>query len=1158
MRRWIFRIILMVVALVVLLVAAVQVVLWSDFPRGLILSALQEETGLRIEADVIRTGWAGETRFENLTVALPLEPDPFLTIPRMRISHTGLIKLAILRRIEIIAAEVDRPSALIKPDDRGDWNVLVAADTIARAQGPVDPYGPAIGALPRVLVRDARFDVHAPDGTLVRYEPLSITGTPDDQHAWQFQIAVQRWRESPRAFASAAAANDPQVVVAGRIAPRMAWRHTVEFDVDEIPLLLGPWLPELPEPLRLAGLWQGEVRAATLTGQLTLRELVAADAHLYGNVDVTLRGEELVIEPADLRLTMAGSPVQDTRVYGGRIRTDGRRFNIDRVNAEAMETTARLSAAFDRDEEQGHLRISWLGRLVDLAIDHEGTFNARLDAPAVGRRSIIGTLSSEGASPHGAWESTIELDVSGHEWRQVRGRAAAQRLLLTDNEGEIDLSGFAARITSDWPSVTLTHLSIPDAHVLGHGRMNMDTFDWLINIHARDWILPRRIRELWDEVSAVDLSLLADGRGQRVNQLDARFAMAAHVVRLVGRYWPDHATPLEAILEASTHVAGNTNAELTGRFDARLDVIGTIEPLHLALQGDLRGRDIQLLGERIRPLDFSWRGTLDEVALHFHADEVILAEGSWNAKGHFGLEDRLLELSLQGEDMSIARLIELAELPIDFVGRADASLTLALPQFDLDRLDADGTWTAHGLTGHTLVAAEGAGRITLRDQLVRLHGMTLTGEDGSATGEAWIDLNQKDIAHVELAMHQWRTDFQLAPREDDQPEGANDAASTVIDGSAALRLNLTDLTAHGEMDVSMDLMLRGHELGRIAFNGSIDQRHLHLTRFAADAFGGSLDGGGTIVLHPDRWAESTIDMDWTGVDLEQIALHVPALESLRGISSGHLSMHRGTAARPPEPMRLAIVMEAEDGAYDALSIESLDAEIFLGPRRAIVQNMRLHLADGTVDLWGRVSRHEDELFVHGHAQMDWLDLDQMAHALRLTDEPTPGRLSGYGSAGGYLLSENRRLFGQGRLALVESDIVNLPGIATVYSAMRLDFGTPEPRGVGEVTVRLEGDALEIVPLTYFNRGADIAARLRIENVWLREDSPISGIAGGVVRPLRDIGLPWIDRLDDLLGAVQTDAASVRISGTLAEPEATVVPFAEFTGAIGRVLRGSVN
>ena len=92
-------------------------------------------------------------------------------------------------------------------------------------------------------------------------------------------------------------------------------------------------------------------------------------------------------------------------------------------------------------------------------------------------------------------------------------------------------------------------------------------------------------------------------------------------------------------------------------------------------------------------------------------------------------------------------------------------------------------------------------------------------------------------------------------------------------------------------------------------------------------------------------------------------------------------------------------------------------------------------------------------------------------------------------------------------------------------------------------LREEGDLPEAVPIIAIFAGPQ---------------SPVNGVAVGAVRPLKDINLPFFSDLDRALRVVQTGAASVRVSGTLAEYESKLVPFAEISSAFHRLITGSPN
>jgi hypothetical protein len=145
------------------------------------------------------------------------------------------------------------------------------------------------------------------------------------------------------------------------------------------------------------------------------------------------------------------------------------------------------------------------------------------------------------------------------------------------------------------------------------------------------------------------------------------------------------------------------------------------------------------------------------------------------------------------------------------------------------------------------------------------------------------------------------------------------------------------------------------------------------------------------------------------------------------------------------------------------------------------------------------------------------------------------------------------LSGEGRIEVSQSDIVGSRVVRTLYDTLNLRFGPQEPTGTGEVRVQFQGPAVVLSSVQYFNRGVEIRGAGEIQNVNLGTDSPIDGYAVASTRILAGIRLPAIGALDRILGAFQTDAASVRIGGTLDDTEVRVVPLPEILGPFRRLL-----
>src|SRR5215218_1355432 len=123
MRRWSKRILLGLLILIVIVLITVQVVFWTDYPRRLVLSLVQQNLGLRIEATQLSTGWFGSTSLQNVKLSLPLAPESFFDVPRMEIEHTGIFPLLVTRHFEVKGIELRQPQLVLRRGTEGKWNL---------------------------------------------------------------------------------------------------------------------------------------------------------------------------------------------------------------------------------------------------------------------------------------------------------------------------------------------------------------------------------------------------------------------------------------------------------------------------------------------------------------------------------------------------------------------------------------------------------------------------------------------------------------------------------------------------------------------------------------------------------------------------------------------------------------------------------------------------------------------------------------------------------------------------------------------------------------------------------------------------------------------------------------------------------------------------
>ena len=121
MKRWLRRILFAVLVLIGLALVVTQVILWTDYPRRIVLSLVQRELGLRVEAASMSPGWLGNTTLHDVKLSLPLADASFFDVPEMRVEHTALLPLAATRKFELDAVELHRPNLVVRRDQHGRW-----------------------------------------------------------------------------------------------------------------------------------------------------------------------------------------------------------------------------------------------------------------------------------------------------------------------------------------------------------------------------------------------------------------------------------------------------------------------------------------------------------------------------------------------------------------------------------------------------------------------------------------------------------------------------------------------------------------------------------------------------------------------------------------------------------------------------------------------------------------------------------------------------------------------------------------------------------------------------------------------------------------------------------------------------------------------------
>jgi uncharacterized protein involved in outer membrane biogenesis len=194
MKRWTKRILLSLAILLVLIVAIVQVIFWSDLPKNLVIDIVQRQLKLRLDADSLSTGWLGNTTLRNVTLTLPLEEDSFVTVPEMRVSHTSPLGVVFGRPIAVYSIAIQQPHLIIRQQPSGEWDIQEVVELVSRVGGGDAAAGrnaskPAL-KLPELTINNAQVTIIDNQQRQSSLQPLTVHGRPSGPLVYAYDAAI--------------------------------------------------------------------------------------------------------------------------------------------------------------------------------------------------------------------------------------------------------------------------------------------------------------------------------------------------------------------------------------------------------------------------------------------------------------------------------------------------------------------------------------------------------------------------------------------------------------------------------------------------------------------------------------------------------------------------------------------------------------------------------------------------------------------------------------------------------------------------------------------------------------------------------------------------------------------------------------------------------
>lgn len=1174
MRRWVYRILIAVGALLVLLVAGVQAVLWTNVPKDVVVAKLEQTLGLRVSAKSVSTGWFGHTTLRDVSLSLPLSSDSFLSIPELDVTHTSLPWMAITQGLEIQAADFKQPKLYVRQDAGGRWNLQDVATLIARAGGSQQGQAQAqqqkpTPKLPAVTVEKATVIVLDNKGRTATIEPFGLDGKPDGPLVYEYDASIPSHLD-----------------LKGRLAVGGNWAHEVEVSLQQIDPWLSPWVKKIPDPNQLKVKWEGQmVAAGAVGGRLLVEKLQVGNRSASGPVQINSDGTTTTLRPTGLKIDTGGNSLQDVVFSGGSLVVNSAAVQADHLLLASGGGQAEVTGRYGLADGASQIQAAWKNMAVARGVTQGGELTAELSSPWPNLPKITASVHSFGETDEGKWDTKLNLNgqssfvngVAGG-WKNMRWGVEASQLHWAGNKFPMTLNGVSATIVvaeTQKPDAPLQHLvTLEEMHlasgrpIAGHGEVDLDNRRWWVTVDGRDWQIP----ELPDNTVDADLNAWGNSNVVGLNQFYAR--VGSMVASASGSYVFDKPQPVSAhvyVFEVPD-LSSEKTPIVQGNLHADAQVGGVLFPkVELSLTGNLDGNGLVVRNRMIGDVDIDIKGTVTGrlVSIQKSGDFKLLG-GDWDFEAAWPVKEGI-KATLKVKNLP---LDQLAESP-DITGTLDGEWGVALYHPTITGVNVTGGATlqnvrwvgkVNGNTQERFVADRiEAPSIQLHEGQLEIKPVKLARHDGSIDGRATatlsMDLAEGQMLNASLSAAAW-------------PLHPTQFTKLIVWANAtSVEVNVKNQSATGHATLEADASGRKQEahvhlkadtdlLGRIVRINSLD----------ADSLGGHAHGQGS--LNVDDWVRSSGTVSWSGIQATDIVDLFPKLEGLEGSFGGAMIAGPAVSEHPLEPLSIQLVLTNQGAAYRTIPVGEVHAHAYAGvqtdtrmPRVVLDDAPRantLNAAGGLITFWGRASEHAG-------AEIDWqkatidtllnvewvgLDLNLLVHGFDRTAKPAPGLVSGQFTGHGNALRPET-LGGDGFVTLSQSDLANVGFVSFLYDAMHLGHDTAVPTGAGRVDLHLESQALSIPGMRYFNRGVEARATMVVANVF-DLDSDVSGAAVGSARPLKSIKLPFLADVDQIFSVLQGNLTSVRISGTVRHPKFEVVPFNDIGQGLRELILGDVK
>ena len=1138
MRRWMIRITVILVVLAAAALIAIQAVLMSDIPGNFLVRELDETTGLRWSISELSIRWNGQARLEGVTASLPEDDTPFFTASTAIVSHTALLRLLNGADVNVHSIAVADAALTWREDVRGQ-STFERAIAIINAHQASDPAEPSTRPIPIPAIAITRTQVlHEHAGVTTTLGLLAFDGKPDSSR-YTFEGALGELN-----------------TFQGSIVLAEPFTHSLDVDLPSPVAVMGPLLPNLPPNLALRGQWNGDFTEG-LAGRLAIHSLDADRFHVTGPVNFASRftgGSSITtLTPEQVTITDRDSGRRAT-IASGNIEITPDTIRAERLLLAHDDLRGEAEGLWNLASTDGSASVRWVtlssSDSTASSITHQGDLDLHLDLNALRGVTASLTIASTGSVDTFSWSTQVNSNLSGPDLSRIRATIDFAALNLTARDQSLQLDGAALTVSFEDPVLHLESLSVPNADVKVTGTFTPKSMEWTVDLRASE------IDHPWNVHLPGTLRLTASGASDRIHINALRFETPSFTLDASGDYLPDNAEPLDAhasITLPSLPVALDTVARLSaqsldtplacgvGAVALTTTLRGSLDPLFLRSSGTLLVD--QLSFDFAQPITtiLPFAGNITDGVTQVTLFPTAIANGSLGVVATIEPAG-VSHLHAEAEAFSLDALVPNAAAAITSLGILSTSLDAHWPAADGSNFELSGPFTIRSLDTDYVDIDEASGRIEGTQSALNISHIAIRSGPASASGDADLDLVTQ-VADARIRFQDWPFKYdpaQLSARL----TGTTEVALKTAWSFDAATADLLAVIAHA-----------GRPLGEFNLRGDIDTKAVTVRGMDATLLGGTARGSGRFPFANWRNAEGTVEL--SGIDLDPLNNLATLPGRFVGVMNGAASISPSKDERAPGPVKVDVALTMPGATFGALSIGSINGLLYVGGDDITLDKLTTNIADGSIEVWAKLSQHTGENLVRFDASFERLDLNQIARAFQPDAASLPGRLSGTVAAGGYV-GLPHRFYGRSTVRITDSDLANIRAISTVYNALELGSPEPAPAGYGEARINLEGDSLVLRRLTYFNRGTEVRANVVIEDITAGMQSPIRGTAAGAARPLKDVRLPFLAEFDRALATFQSDSAVVRIGGTLEAPDLELVPLSDVTAPLRRNLLNAIG